>query len=101
MKFLNKYFPAIMVVMICLTILTYGNRQKNINNFIKNSQECVVVLDGFDENQKDLLRSKLKKLTFQEVKIEETNGMSYLRIKCPPEKFLFFRKWILENKENK
>jgi len=90
-----------MSIIICFTFLTYSNRQNNINSFIENSEDCVVLLKNFDEKEEEPLKNKLKKLTFQDVRIEQKNGVTYVKIKCPPDRVGFFYKWILENNKEK
>lgn len=96
MKFLNKYFSILMMVIIFTTFFVYKSKQAKIFEFIQRSTEHVVVLDKIDDLQKDTLIKKLKKLTFQDVNIEERNNATYVKIKCPPDRANFFSKWILD-----
>jgi hypothetical protein len=83
--------------MIFFIVCTFSVYQYRIYSFVNRSAECVIVLDEkIDNNQKQQLIKKLKNITFQDVNIEERNDVIYVKIKCPPEKFSFFSKWILE-----
>jgi hypothetical protein len=80
--------------MICSTLFVYNSKK---SNFIKNSQDCVIVLNNFDQEKKDSVIEKLRNLTFQNVLIEQKEGVTYVRIKCPPERAVFFRRLLSEN----
>ncbi len=82
-----------MIFMIFSTALAYSNKKNHIKKFIDNSQECVVVLEKIDPKEKESLLKKLKSLTFQDVVVEEVGGKFYFKIKCPPDRIGFFRKW--------
>lgn len=98
-KIFNRYFYLLMIFFILSTFMVYKYK---IYNFITNSKECVVVLDkNINEEEKRDLINNLKNLTFQDVNIEEKNNIIYVNIKCPPEKFGFFSKWILEKYKEK
>lgn len=97
MKILNKYFSILMLAIILTTLFVYDSKQKKIFNFIQQSTDHVVVLEKIDEVERDNLIKKLKKLTFQDVDIEEKNNAIYVKIKCPPDKAGFFSKWILDS----
>lgn len=98
-KLLSKYFPLLMIFMISCTFFIYKYK---VYNFINNSSNHVLVLgNDIEDYEKQQLIKKLKNLTFQEVNIEEKNDQIYVTIKCPPEKFSFFSKWILKQIKNK
>lgn len=82
-----------MILMIFSTIVAYNNKKNHIKKFIDNSQDCVVVLEKIDAKEKESLLKKLKSLTFQDVVVEEVEGKFYFKIKCPPDRIGFFRKW--------
>lgn len=84
-----------MIFMIFSTVVVYNNKKNHIRKFINNSQECVVVLEKIDEKEKESLLKKLKSLTFQDVVVEEVGDKFYFKIKCPPDRIGFFRKWAL------
>lgn len=93
-KFLNKYFVVIMMFFIISTTYFYKNR---INNFIKNSEEYTLVISShMSEERKNDIEKKLKKLTFQDVFVEENENVVIVKIKCPPDKFNLFSKLICE-----
>ena len=86
-----------MMLMICCTFFIY---QYKVYTFINSSSDCFVVLsDSMEESEKQQLIKKLKNLTFQDVNIEEKENSIYVKFKCPPDKFNFFSKWILEKGE--
>ncbi len=93
MKFLNKYFSTIMLLVIFSTLFVYKSKQLE---FIAKSTEHTVTLEGVNQEQKESLKVKLKNMTFQDVEIEEKEGITYIKMKCPPDRFGFFSKWILD-----
>lgn len=88
-----------MIFMITCTFFVYKYK---VYNFITNSSSHILVLDKNIKNyEKQQLIKKLENLTFQNVNIEEKNDQIYVTIKCPPDKFSFFSKWILKQIKNK
>jgi len=98
-KTFSKYFSLLMIFMITCTFFVYKYK---VYNFINSSSSHILVLDKNIENyEKQQLIKKLENLTFQNVNIEEKNDQIYVTIKCPPDKFSFFSKWILKQIKNK
>lgn len=95
-KAFNRYFSVLMFFIIFSTLIVYNNKKINIEKFIENSQDCVIVLENVEEKNQKKLIGKLKKLTHQDVEIKEIEGKIYCKIRCPPDKIFFFKKWILD-----
>jgi hypothetical protein len=92
-KCIDKFFPLIMICVICSTIAVYNFKK---NQFISSSVNYTIALDdSIDEEKKKLLEIELKNLTFQDVEIEEKENITYIKVKCPPNRFPFFSKFVL------
>lgn len=83
-----------MLLMICGTFYSYSLRK---SDYINNSVSYTIALDKIeDEKEKKELKLKLRNITFQDVNITEKDGTTYVTVKCPPDKFESFSKWIFE-----
>lgn len=70
----------------------------NKNKFINNSVEYTIVLDCLDKQNVEKIQNKVQSMTYQEVVVEKGRDKIYVKIKCPPNKFDFFKNWFAEKK---
>lgn len=90
-KLLNKYFALLMFCIIFLTFFIFNNNQSKIQDFKNNSLEHVITVD---RHINDDIKNKLMNLTYQDVQIIKENDKIYVKIKCPPDRYNFFSKWL-------
>lgn len=93
MKSFNKFFPIVMLLMISATFYSYKLRK---SEFIQNSISYTITLDKIEDEERKELKIKLRNITFQDVNIVEKDGATYVTVRCPPDKFESFSKWIFE-----
>lgn len=93
MKIFNQKFFLVMSFFIICTFFLYKYK---VLNFINNSEECVVVLDKNEINEKKIneIVKNLEKMTFQDVQYDDNGNELSIIIKCPQEKKGFFVDWI-------
>jgi hypothetical protein len=83
-----------MLLMISGTFYSYSLKK---SDYINNSISYTIALDKIEnEQERRQLKIKLRNITFQDVNIVEKDGATYVTVKCPPEKFESFSKWIFE-----
>lgn len=92
-RFLNRIFPILMILIISSTFFIYKTKK---NAFISNSVDHTIIID---HRVTEDIKSKLEELTFQDVEIQETDGVTYIKVRCPPDRFKFFSKWISDKYE--
>ena len=90
-KIKNSLFPLIMSGFIIATLFTFRSREVK-RQFILDSQPALIVVNK--EVEQTQLVEKLKKLTYQEVEVKSVEGVTYVKIKCPPSKASFFKRII-------
>ncbi len=87
-----NFFPLIMSTLIIATLFTFRSIE-NKRRFIQNSETTLIVLERDLENTKGVEKN-LERLTYQNVEIESFGGVTYVKIKCPPDRTPFFKKLI-------
>ena len=85
-----NFFPLIMSTLIIATLFTFRSIE-NKRRFIQNSETTLIVLERDLENTKGVEKN-LERLTYQNVEIESFGGVTYVKIKCTPDRTHFFNK---------
>jgi hypothetical protein len=80
--------------MIFMIISTFSIYQSRKNDFLKNSQEHIFVIENISDEEIESIRDKLINLTFQNVNIEKKDKKIVVTIMCPPEKIGWIKKKI-------
>jgi len=91
-KIKDSLFAFVMSGLIVATLFTFESID-NKRKFIQSSKPTLIVVDKKIQNAKDI-EENLEKLTYQKVEIESFEGVTYVKIKCPPEKASLFKKII-------